>query len=55
MYSQDALAWLRLAASPSPQSTGVGLVEAELGDPHGPIGRALEAQVLRARHEPLIR
>ena len=55
MYSQDALAWLRLAASPSPQSTGVGLVEAELGDRHGPIGRALEAQVLRARHEPLIR
>jgi hypothetical protein len=44
--------WLRLAASPSPQSTGVGLVEAELGDCHGPIGRALEAQVLRVRHEP---
>ncbi len=41
--------WLRLAASPSPQASGVGIVEAELGDHRGPIGRALEAQVLRAR------
>lgn len=44
--------WLRLAASPSPQPSGVGLVEAELGDSQGAIGRALEAQVLRLRHEP---
>lgn len=44
--------WLRLAASPSPQPIGVGLVEAELADRHGPIGRALEAQVLRAREPP---
>jgi hypothetical protein len=41
--------WLRLAAHPSPQPDGVGVVEAELGDTHGPIGRALEAQVLRLR------
>lgn len=47
--------WLRLAASPSPQPSGVGLVEAELGDARGPIGRALEAQVLRVRGEPLPR
>lgn len=42
-------AWLRLAATPSPQPNGVGIVEAELGDHRGPIGRALEAQVLRSR------
>jgi hypothetical protein len=44
--------WVRLAASPSPQPNGIGIVEAELGDSSGPIGRALEAQVLRARSEP---
>ena len=41
--------WIRLAATPSPQSHGVGLVEAEIGDRQGPIGRALEAQVLSVR------
>jgi hypothetical protein len=41
--------WIRLAATPNPQPTGVGMVEAEVGDVHGPIGRALEAQVIVAR------
>lgn len=41
--------WIRLAASPSPQPTGVGVVEAEVGDLRGPVGRALEAQVIVAR------
>lgn len=41
--------WVRLAATPSPQPTGVGLVEAQIGDRRGPIGRALEAQVLALR------
>lgn len=44
--------WLRLAATPCPQPSGVGLVEAELADHRGPIGRALEAQVLRLREPP---
>jgi acyl-CoA thioesterase len=38
--------WLRMAAEPSPQPAGVGLVEAALADRRGPVGRALEAQVL---------
>jgi acyl-CoA thioesterase len=41
--------WVRLAATPHPQVTGVGLVDAELCDMHGPIGRALEAQVIAPR------
>ncbi len=41
--------WIRLATSPNPQPTGVGLVEAELADRLGPIGRALEAQVIAPR------
>ncbi len=42
-------AWIRLAATPNPQPEGVGLVDAELADRHGPIGRALESQVLALR------
>ena len=41
--------WIRLAATPSPQPSGVGMVEAEVGDVRGPIGRALEAQVISPR------
>lgn len=41
--------WIRLAAAPIPQPHGVGLVDAELSDRHGPIGRALESQVLAPR------
>jgi len=41
--------WIRLAATPSPQPQGVGLVDAELSDRLGPIGRALESQVIAAR------
>ena len=32
---------------------GVGLVHAELADTRGPIGHALEAQVITAREAPL--
>lgn len=45
--------WIRLAAAPHPQPHGVGLVLAELGDTRGPIGHALEAQVITARQAPL--
>lgn len=38
--------WIRLAAAPNPQATGVGLVHAELADTRGPIGHALESQVI---------
>ena len=41
--------WIRLAATPSPQPHGVGTVDAELADRIGPIGRALESQVIAAR------
>lgn len=41
--------WIRLAAAPHPQTSGVGLVHAELADTRGPIGHALEAQVLTDR------
>lgn len=45
-------AWIRLAAAPHPQTTGVGVVLAELADTRGPIGHALEAQVLASREPP---
>ena len=45
--------WIRLAAAPHPQPHGVGLVLAELGDTRGPIGHALEAQVITTREAPL--
>ena len=41
--------WVRLAATSSPQPDGIGLVEAQIGDHHGPIGHALEALVITAR------
>ena len=41
--------WVLLRATHLAQPTGLGLVDAELADPRGPIGRALEAQVLDLR------
>ena len=44
--------WIRLAAAPHPQAIGVGLVLAELADTRGPIGQALEVQVIATRDAP---
>lgn len=44
--------WIRLAAAPHPQATGVGLVHAELADTRGPIGHALESQVIAVHSSP---
>lgn len=41
--------WVQLAASHTPQTNGVGLVDAALFDVRGSIGRAVETQVV-ARH-----
>lgn len=41
--------WVLLRSTHLSQPHGRGLVDAELSDPHGPIGRALEAQVLEPR------
>lgn len=41
--------WVQLRATHRAGPAGLGLVDAELTDPRGPIGRALEAQVLDLR------
>jgi len=53
LHRLPATDWVRLAAAPHPQPSGVGLVIAELGDINGPIGQALEAQVIAARESPI--
>jgi len=44
--------WIRMAVHPAPGPIGTGIVSAELGDVRGPIGQALEVQVLDIRTDP---
>jgi hypothetical protein len=49
LHREPTPPWVQLHSTHLSQPHGRGLVDAVLFDPHGPIGRALEAQVLERR------